>query len=78
MNRDVGIADRIIRIAVGLFLLFQALVNGHVWGYFGMVPLLTGSIGWCPIYAILGISTVCGCSAGRCETKHTKHEEGAL
>ncbi|MDA8429682.1 MAG: DUF2892 domain-containing protein [Geobacteraceae bacterium] len=69
MKRDVGTADRIIRIAVGSFLLFQALVNGQVWGYTGMVPLLTGSIGWCPSYSMLGVSTVCGCSGDSCGTK---------
>lgn len=75
MKRDVGIADRIIRIAAGVFLLFQALVNGQAWGYLGIVPILTGSLSWCPIYAILGISTVCGCSVGSCETPN---KEGAL
>ena len=69
MKRDVGTADRIIRIGAGLFLLFQAAINGHIWGYIGIVPLLTGLIGWCPLYSMLGISTVCGCSGGSCETK---------
>lgn len=71
MKRDVGTADRIIRIAAGLFLLFQAVINGHMWGYIGIVPLLTGSIGWCPLYSLLGISTVCGCSGGSCDSKRT-------
>ena len=75
MKRDVGTTDRIIRIAAGLFLLFQATINGQVWGYLGIVPLLTGAIGWGPLYSMLGVSTVCGCSGDRCETKH---REGAL
>jgi len=75
MKRDVGTADRIIRIAAGLFLLFQATMNGQPWGYLGIVPLLTGAIGWCPLYAMLGLSTACGCSGDRCGTG-TK--EGAL
>lgn len=68
MKQDVGTAERIIRIAAGLFLLFQAVINGHLWGYIGIVPLLTGALGWCPLYSMLGISTVCGCSRGRCAT----------
>jgi hypothetical protein len=28
-----------------------------VWGYIGVVPLLTGLIGWCPAYPLLGMST---------------------
>lgn len=69
MKQDMGTADRIIRVAVGLFFLAQAVVNGQAWGYIGIVPLLTGSIGWCPLYSMLGISTSCGCSGGGCATK---------
>ena len=67
MKRDVGTADRLIRIVAGIFLLSQAVMNGQVWGYLGAVPLLTGSLGWCPLYSIMGISTVCSCSTGKCE-----------
>jgi len=28
------------------------------WGYLGFVPLLTGAYGWCPLYALLRISTI--------------------
>ena len=70
MKQDIGTADRIIRIAAGFFLLFQAVINGHIWGYIGIVPILTASLGWCPLYSMLGLSTVCGCSASRCATKH--------
>ena len=33
--------------------------NGTVgwWGYLGIVPLLTGLVGWCPPYAMLGFNT---------------------
>jgi hypothetical protein len=28
-----------------------------VWGWLGIVPLVTGAIGWCPVYTLLGINT---------------------
>jgi hypothetical protein len=59
MKRDVGTLDRLVRISAGLFLLFQGIVGGHGWGYLGVIPLLTGALGWCPLYSLLGISTVC-------------------
>jgi len=59
MKRDVGTLDRLVRISAGLFLLFLAIVGGHSWGYLGVIPLLTGALGWCPLYSMLGISTVC-------------------
>ncbi|MFO0490197.1 MAG: DUF2892 domain-containing protein, partial [Curvibacter sp.] len=27
------------------------------WGWLGVIPLVTGLIGWCPPYALLGINT---------------------
>lgn len=27
------------------------------WGWFGIIPLLTGMTGLCPLYTLLGIST---------------------
>lgn len=55
--------DRSLRVIVGILMLFAGwtdLVTG-VWGIalevFGWVPLATGLIGWCPVYALLGIST---------------------
>jgi hypothetical protein len=28
-----------------------------MWGYIGVVPLLTGAAGFCPLYTLLGINT---------------------
>lgn len=56
--------DRALRIVLGLAMLFLGwsdLVDG-VWAIalvvFAWVPLLTGIVGWCPVYAMLGISTL--------------------
>lgn len=58
MKDNVGGTDRIIRIVLGLVLLGLTLTgNIGLWGWLGLVPLITGAIGWCPPYAILGIST---------------------
>jgi len=58
MNKNVGGIDRILRIVVGLALIALAVTGTvGVWGYIGVVPLLTGLIGWCPAYLPLGIKT---------------------
>lgn len=52
--------DRLLRVIVGLFLLSMLLwVEGKVKyvGLVGFVPLITGIVGWCPLYSLLGIST---------------------
>ena len=58
MKRNVGNADKTIRIAVGLILIVLALL-GTIgwWGYLGIIPLLAGVVGNCPLYTLLGIST---------------------
>jgi hypothetical protein len=55
--RNEGTVDRALRIALGLGLLFVALTGRGVWGFIGVVPLLTGALGSCPLYSLFGIST---------------------
>ena len=58
MKLNVGGADRVIRIVLGLALIGLTLTgNIGVWGWIGIVPLATGAIGWCPPYAMLGFNT---------------------
>ena len=58
MKKNVGDIERIIRILVGGIILSLAFIGPATpWGYLGIVPLLTGLVGWCPPYAFLGIST---------------------
>ena len=53
-----GMIDRALRVAAGIGILSLAFVGPQTpWGYFGLVPLLTGLVGFCPLYAILGINT---------------------
>ena len=58
MKQNVGNIERALRVIVGLGLISLVFVGPQtVWGWIGIVPLATGLIGWCPPYALLGIST---------------------
>ena len=58
MKANVGSIDRILRVLLGLALIGLTLTGTiGMWGWLGVVPLATGLIGWCPPYAMLGIST---------------------
>ena len=58
MKKNVGGIDRIFRILIGLALIGATLANVlPIWGWIGVLPLVTGLIGWCPPYAIFGISS---------------------
>lgn len=58
MTKNVGGIDRVLRITIGLALV-AAAATGTVglWGYLGVLPLLTGLVGWCPPYSMLGFNT---------------------
>ena len=53
-----GTADRVTRIVVGLGLLSLTVVGPETaWGLVGLIPLVTGLLGSCPAYTVLGIKT---------------------
>ena len=55
---NVGGIDRMLRILAGLVLISLVFIGPKViWGWVGLVPLLTGLVGTCPLYTILGIRT---------------------
>lgn len=58
MKSNVGGADRILRIVVGLALITLTLAGTiGLWGWIGVVPLATAAFGFCPLYTVLGFST---------------------
>jgi Protein of unknown function (DUF2892) len=62
MNRfltsNEGPLDRFLRVALGLALLSLTVTGPQtMWGLVGLVPLLTGLAGRCPVYALFGINT---------------------
>jgi len=60
MNVNVGTVDRSLRIVAGLALIALAATGTvGLWGYIGVVPLLTGLFRVCPAYSIFGMDT-CG------------------
>lgn len=70
MNTNMGTADRVIRILVGVALIAFGIFGfpsygGYAYlGWFGLVPLFTALFGWCPVYALFGVDT-CGRAALR-------------
>ena len=68
MKCNVGAIDRVIRVVVGIVLLLMTpLIGGFVgypvggivtnWGWIGVIPLVTGLVGFCPAYSLIGVST---------------------
>ena len=61
MVENVGSIDRAARVLLGVVLVVVALglIPGYQtnWGWIGLVPLITGIIGTCPLYSLFGLNT---------------------
>lgn len=58
MSKNEGRIDRILRVILGLALLSLVFFGPKtMWGLVGLIPLVTGLVGTCPIYSLLGIRT---------------------
>ena len=60
---NVGGIDRILRIILGLALISlvffgeQIIGQNLVYGWIGVIPLITGIFKFCPVYTVLGLKT---------------------
>lgn len=55
---NVGGIDRLLRIALGAALIVLTVMGKlPVWGWVGVVPLLTGLFSTCPLYSLIGVNT---------------------
>ena len=61
MTRNIGSTDRHVRIVLGIGLLLIAFEGPRTaWGYIGLVPLITGLFGYCPLYRVIGRKSLGG------------------
>lgn len=71
MKKNVHPIERVIRVVVGLGLTSMAFVGpANPWFLLGIIPVLTGVLGWCPPYTLLGISTCKSCDTPSTPTQH--------
>lgn len=57
-KKNVGNTDRAVRIILGIGLIALVFVGPQtVWGWVGVIPLLTAFVGSCPLYSLLGVNS---------------------
>jgi hypothetical protein len=57
MERNVGRADKVVRIVLGIAIISCGIYYKSWWGLIGLIPLLTGLLGVCLLYKVFGINT---------------------
>ena len=57
MKPNVGGWDRVFRVSLGVVIVIVGINVHSWWGALGLIPLLTGVLGWCPVYLPFGTST---------------------
>ena len=65
MKQNIHYIDRIVRLTLAVALLaffFFGTSEYKIFGLLGIIPLMTGMVGFCPLYALLGID---GCACKR-------------
>lgn len=59
MKMNEGGLDRVLRVVLGLAVLSLVFVGPKTpWAWLGLVPLVTGVVGFCPLYAVLRLNTL--------------------
>lgn len=57
-QHNEGKLDRVIRVIVGVILISLVFTGPKTaWGWIGLVPLVTGLVGTCPLYTLFGMRT---------------------
>jgi hypothetical protein len=57
MKTNVGSADKVIRYILGIAIILLGFIFKSWWGVVGVVVILTAILNFCPLYALIGIST---------------------
>jgi len=57
MKKNIGNADRWIRIILGAAIIIAGIVFKSWWGLVGIIPIGTAVINFCPLYAPFRLST---------------------
>lgn len=58
MTKNMSGLDRIVRVSIGVLLIISAMVGAlGPWAYVGVLAVIIGLVGNCPLYSLLGVKT---------------------
>ncbi len=58
MTKNMSGLDRIVRASLGVLLIISAMVGAlGPWAYVGVLAIIVGLVGNCPLYSLFGVRT---------------------
>ncbi len=57
LQKNMGKIDKMLRITLGILLIIGASQGYGAWMWTGIIPLVTGLLGSCPLYTVFGLRT---------------------
>jgi len=57
VKKNVGYMDALLRVIIGMIILFAGLWFNSLWGFIGLIFIASGSLSFDPFYRMLGIQT---------------------
>ena len=57
MKKNVGSADKVVRIILGIVIAGLGIYFKSWWGLVALVPFVTAFLGFCPAWSLLGVNT---------------------
>ena len=58
MHHNVGGIDQILRIVLGVVICTIGVIYNNWWGLVGLIPLVTRTMSWCPLYNLVVLSSL--------------------
>ena len=58
MHHNVGGIDQILRIVLGVVICKIGVIYNNWWRLVVLIPLVTRTMSWCPIYNLVGLSSL--------------------
>ena len=58
MHHNVGGIDQILRIVLGVVICTIGVIYNNWWGMAGLILLVTGTMSWCLLYNLVGLSSL--------------------
>lgn len=53
--KNISSFDRLLRLIIGIVLIVLTLTHTiGLWGWIGIIPILSSLLGFCPLYLIVG------------------------